>query len=427
MVELSMVRKAENGGLGASGETRVEQSCGKYSLRESEEHLRTLINAMPDIVAFKDGEGRWLEANDFDLKLFQLEQVEYRGKKDSELAEFSPFYHDAFLACEQSDEIAWQARAISRADETIPRPDGPPMVFDIIKVPMFHPDGSRKGLVIVGRDVTGRKLAEAQLSRYQERLESLVRERTAELAEANDQLQVEIAERKRVEEQLRLSLAEKEVLLKEIHHRVKNNLQVVSALLELQAGSIRDSQARACFRDSQDRIRSMALIHEKLYKDSNLRGVHFGEYLHDLIQHLINTYLPDPDRISLRSDVGEVELEMDEAIPCGLIINELVSNALKYAFPDRRAGEIKVRMHSDDNGDSILTVADDGVGLPAGLDIHTTDTMGLQLVSILAGQLRGDMEAVSKEGTMFTIRFRKGARGSRIAEMNNDASSTGAV
>ncbi|RQW83054.1 MAG: PAS domain S-box protein [Geobacter sp.] len=128
--------------------------------------MRTLINAMPDIVAFKDGEGRWLEANRFDLQLFQLESVDYRGKKDSDLAAFSSFYREAFLACEESDELAWQARKPSRADETIPRPDGPPMVFDIIKVPMFYPDGRRKGLVVVGRDITERKLAEAELKKY---------------------------------------------------------------------------------------------------------------------------------------------------------------------------------------------------------------------------------------------------------------------
>ncbi len=133
------------------------------ALRENEARLRTLINSMPDIVCFKDGQGRWLEANEFDLRLFQLENVDYRGKKDSELAEYSPFYREAFQTCEQSDEAAWQAGGISRGDEVIPRPDGPPLVFDIIKVPSFNEDGSRRGLIVVGRDITDRKRAEKEI------------------------------------------------------------------------------------------------------------------------------------------------------------------------------------------------------------------------------------------------------------------------
>ncbi len=133
------------------------------ALRENEERLRTLINAMPDIVCFKDAEGRWLEANDFDLELFELQGVDYRGKKDSELAAWSEFYSDAFMTCEGTDERAWQAGVISRGDEVIPRPDGPPMVFDIIKVPAFDSQGRRKGLVVVGRDVTERNKFEESL------------------------------------------------------------------------------------------------------------------------------------------------------------------------------------------------------------------------------------------------------------------------
>lgn len=137
--------------------------------KETEERLRTLINAMPDIVCFKDGEGRWLEANDADLRLFQLENVDYRGKTDAELAEFSPFYRDAFLACEATDEAAWRAGGVTRGDEVIPRPDAISRILDVIKAPTFHTDGRRKGLVVVGRDITGRRLAETMLENRLER------------------------------------------------------------------------------------------------------------------------------------------------------------------------------------------------------------------------------------------------------------------
>ncbi len=151
--------------------TKIKKNEEK--LRENEERLRTLINAMPDIVCFKDGGGRWLEANAFDLKLFQLEGVDYRGKKDSELACHSSFYRDAFLTCEDTDEASWKAGVATRTDETIPLPDGSEKVFDVIKVPTFKHDGGRKGLIVVGRDITERKKAEQALLAAKEEAERL--------------------------------------------------------------------------------------------------------------------------------------------------------------------------------------------------------------------------------------------------------------
>jgi PAS domain S-box-containing protein len=395
----------------ALGDRIAQHRKMELALHESEEQLRTLINAMPDIVAFKDGAGRWLEANNFDLRLFQLEGVEYRGKKDSELAAFSPFYHDAFLGCEASDELAWQARSATRADETIPRPGGSPMVFDVIKVPMFHPDGRRKGLVVVGRDITERKRVEAELKRYQEQLEHLVDERTAELAMANSHLQIEIAERRHAEELVKASLAEKEVLLKEVHHRVKNNLQIISTLLELQTESIHDDQALKSFRDSQDRLKAMALIHERLYQSRDLASIDFAEYVNNLAGFLFHSYVQDPEQISLRIDVGDAVLDIDEAIPCGLIINELMTNCLKHAFPEGRKGEIAIVCHVGSNGQVALEVADTGIGLPAGLDLRTAGSLGLQIVEMLVRQLRGSVEMRNCNGASFLISFTSNCRG----------------
>jgi two-component sensor histidine kinase/DNA-binding response OmpR family regulator len=378
----------------------------EIALQENEERLRTLINAMPDIVAFKDGEGRWLEANDFDLGLFELEDVDYRGKKDSDLAEFTPFYREALLQCEASDEIAWLAGSLSRADETIPRPNSPPMIFDIIKVPIFHPDGKRKGLVVVGRDVTDRMRAESELKRYQGQLEQMVNERTAELAEANSHLQNEIAERMVAEGLVKASLAEKEVLLKEVHHRVKNNMQIVSTLLDLQSEGIRDEEALKAFRESQDRIKAMALIHERLYESADIVFIDFQRYIEELSAHLFDSYLVEPGRITLHVDAGGVTMGIDRAIPCGLIINELVTNSLKHAFPDNRQGKIRVLFRTGDDGQISLEVADNGVGLPAGLEITKTASLGLQLVHMLARQLRGVVRAENgATGAQFVIGF----------------------
>ncbi len=146
-------------------ETQTKQT--ENLLRESRLRLTTLINATPDIICFKDGQGRWLEANKADLELFQLENVDYRGKTDSELAPYSPFYYDAFMACEQTDEAAWQKGSISRGEETIPRPDGPPKVYDVLKIPLFEEDGSRKALIVLGRDITELKETEKKLRQVQ--------------------------------------------------------------------------------------------------------------------------------------------------------------------------------------------------------------------------------------------------------------------
>lgn len=153
----------------------TDRKKAEEALKESELQLRTLINAMPDIVCFKDGEGRWIEANEFDLKLFQIENVPYKGKKDSELAEFSPFFKDAFLACERSDEEAWKAKQIFRTEEIIFQPDGSSKIFDVIKVPIFNEDGSRKGLVVIGRDITEMKQVEEALRSEKERLDAILR------------------------------------------------------------------------------------------------------------------------------------------------------------------------------------------------------------------------------------------------------------
>jgi len=238
-----------------------------------------------------------------------------------------------------------------------------------------------------------------QLRGLIDRLEQRVADRTAELTAANERLQQEIAERQRVEEQLRESLGQKEVLLHEIHHRVKNNLQVISSLLSLEAGSIDDLQTIEILQDSQDRVRSMALIHEKLYQSRDLARVDFGEYIRSLAGYLFRTYSATPGRITLNVDVRQVLLPIHTAIPCGLIVNELLSNALKHAFPDGRAGEIRVAFHSDGDGRSVLAVRDDGVGLPRDLDFLNTGTLGLQLVHTLVGQLEGDVDFDSDGGT----------------------------
>ncbi|MDQ0338013.1 PAS domain S-box-containing protein [Caldalkalibacillus uzonensis] len=153
---------------------RITKDPLRQQLEQNEQQLRTLINAMPDFVNFKDGEGRWLEVNQFGLELFQLKDTPYKGKKDTELAEYSPFFKEVLLGCEASDEQAWRTKSIVRCEEVIPQPDGPAKIFDVIRVPLFNPDGSRKGLVVIGRDITERKKAAKELTETKERLQLLL-------------------------------------------------------------------------------------------------------------------------------------------------------------------------------------------------------------------------------------------------------------
>jgi len=237
-----------------------------------------------------------------------------------------------------------------------------------------------------------------------EKLHLLLREHGYPVTETPGEV-ADITLREQAESLIKTSLAEKEILIKEIHHRVKNNLQIVSTLLDLQSDYITDGQSLEIFRESKNRIRSIALVHEKLYQAKNFTAIDFNSYLESLTDHILRSYVVDPERTTLEIDAEDVELGIDDAIPCGLIVNELVSNSLKYAFPHSQCGKITVRFENGDNESIVLTVADSGIGLPADLDISATETLGLQLVTILTKQLRGTIELDRERGTKFTIKF----------------------
>src|SRR4029077_4728290 len=187
-----------------------------------------------------------------------------------------------------------------------------------------------------------------------------------------------------------------EVLLKEIHHRVKNNLQIVSSLLNLQMEKLSDTKAIELFKESQNRVRSIALFHEKLYQSRDLGRVEIAEYLKGLANGLFATYGVKPDDIVLAVHTEDIPLGVDAAISCGLIVNELISNALKHAFPDHQKGRVEVTLRSA-GSDVVLEVADNGVGFPANLDFHNASTLGLKLVAIFTEQVGGTMD-LTREG-----------------------------
>jgi two-component sensor histidine kinase len=211
---------------------------------------------------------------------------------------------------------------------------------------------------------------------------------------------------KRAETQIKKSLQEKETLLKEIYHRVKNNLNLISSLLNLQSNYIKDKEDLELFRESQTRAKSMALIHKRLYQAEDLKNIDFGEYLHILITDLFKTYEVDPGRVKLDMSLENVMLDINTTIPLGLIVNELVSDCMKYAFPNGREGIIKIKLESKDLHYK-LSVCDNGVGLPKDLDFKDTDSLGMQLVNTLTSQIDGNIDLTVHNGTKFVISFKE--------------------
>ena len=220
----------------------------------------------------------------------------------------------------------------------------------------------------------------------------------------------DVTARKIADESIRASLREKEVLLKEIHHRVKNNLQVVSSLLGLQSRTIEDLLTRKKFQESQNRVHSMALIHESLYQSDNLSEIDFPAYIDQLAAHLLRSYGAGPAHVKISSAIGDVRLPIDTAVPCGLIINELVSNSLKYAFPDGRRGRIRIEMREDEHQRIRLEVSDNGIGLPENVDFLSTRSLGFRLVHTLADQLGATIETESKGGARIALTFQAGVQ-----------------
>jgi PAS domain S-box-containing protein len=216
----------------------------------------------------------------------------------------------------------------------------------------------------------------------------------------------DMSEQKEAESRVKASLEEKEVLLKEIHHRVKNNLQIVSSLLQLQASYIKDPDALNIFEESRDRIKSMALIHEQLYQSNDLAQIDFPEYLRSLLNMVLSAHRTKQTHVETRLHVDPVSLDLDTAIPVGLITNELVTNSLKYAFAGRNVGEIGVRLTKSESGDYLLMVSDNGVGLPPKFNFDKATSLGLRLVRILTKQMRARLEISNGIGTEFRVYFK---------------------
>ena len=339
--------------LDISDRKQVEET-----LRFAARRWRTTFDAMKDMVLLLDREGKIKRCNSATAAYFGRPVEEINGRNCCEFIqgtavpdELCPFRR--MLQTKRREHIVLQ-----RGEKW----------FDVVVDPLLDDAGAVNGAVHIMYDVT---------------------------------------ERKRAEEQIRESLAEKEILLKEIHHRVKNNLQVIMSLLRHQSEYAQDPKIHDIFLESQSRIKAISFIHEKLYQSDNLAKIDLRDYISSLAKSLFRTYKVNTAQIHLAVDADDISLGVDAAIPCGLIINELVSNSLKHAFPDNRAGKIAITIRTVSAGEFELAVGDDGVGIPMDLDITHAKSLGLHLVTLLArNQLRGHIEMMRNGGTSFRIRFK---------------------
>ena len=351
------------------------------ALREREQKLAGIVESVTDVMVMIDSQLNIVWANDVAMRIFGHDIF---GKKC-----YSAYYgrHEAcepcivkqcfddgnihefetkIIAADGSNKFFWCTASVSERDE----------------------DGRTKMVVEFLRDITEKKQTEQALQ--------IAYDQAIIYAE---QLKAEIEERTRAEK-------EKEVLLREIHHRVKNNMQVISSLLKLQSGSIEDKRSVEMLKESQDRIRAMALVHEKLYESKDLANIDFNEYIKYLSQTLFRSYAVNREKIRLKLNIEKVMLKIDKAIPCGLIVNELILNSLKHAFADNDRGEIEVSLLFINENEVELTVSDNGIGVPEGIDFNNSGSLGLKLVNILTDQIDGKLYLDRSKGTKFQIRFK---------------------
>ena len=338
-----------------------ERKKAEEALVDSEEKYRTLFDANPIYTILLDVNGKILDINDITANLSGLPKDELVGKSFNEL----DFY--------QTEDYSEQR---IKFQEALNEKSPPPYISKVTINGNDHWIENRFTL----------------LKNDDERSILLI---------AND-----ITESKKAEKEIKSSLKEKENLLREIHHRVKNNMQIISSLLNLQTKYVNDVEAIDVLQESQNRVKSMAMIHEKIYQSNDLEEINFADYIQSLISNLFYTYNVDKNLIKSTFKIENITLNMETAVPCGLIISELISNSLKYAFPNKMHGEIIVSLKSIEDKYELM-IKDNGIGLPEGLDLNNLESLGLLLVKILTEQIEGELIINSENGTEFKILFKE--------------------
>lgn len=377
VVRIRVMTDEQGNKIGTKGVNQdiTEFKMAEEALNEADQRLAEIIDFLPDATFAIDVKGRVISWNRAIEEMTWVWSEEILGKDHYEYS--LPFYGKRRpglidLVNSPDEEIEKNYQNIKRngkvlTAETEVKLKGDTRTVWVKVVPLEDSKGNYTGAIEAIRDITDLRNAEKKLKK---------------------------------------SLKEKETLLKEIHHRVKNNLMIISSLLNLQSHYIKDKEALDVFRESQNRAKSMALIHERLYQSTDLKNIDFGDYIRSLTTDLYHTMVSDPVRVKLDLDLEDVKIDINTVVPMGLIVNELVTNSMKYAFPTDESGYIKVELHRE-NENILLSVSDNGVGFPENIDYENTSSLGLQLVNNLIKQIDGELELDKRQGTTFTIRFKE--------------------
>jgi PAS domain S-box-containing protein len=307
------------------------------------------------LIASAEGDVEWV--NDGFIRLIGMPKEKVLGRKVAEINVYNDIVKEIAAAVSEKHSRIFESNVTTHNLKNI--------WISTTLTPIYNEFGNLKKVVLVDTDITSGKILQKQIEE---------------------------------------SLKEKDVLLKEIHHRVKNNLQIIISLLNLQSGYIKDETTLKAVQDGQNRVRSMALVHEKFYQSEELSEIDFGEYVEKLSQYIYQSYGDKSDRIHLIIEAGRVGLDMDTAMPSGLLVNEIVTNAYKYAFPGDMQGEIRINIKQED-GKVIFRISDNGVGLPEQINLEQSETLGMQLIQALTAQLDGELTVKRDKGTEFTITF----------------------
>ncbi|MBI3356799.1 MAG: PAS domain S-box protein [Nitrospirae bacterium] len=361
---VSPVKDSEGLVIAASAIARdiTQRKRIEAALRESEARFRMMADTAPVMV--------WMAGPDTNCTFVNKRWLEFTGRSlEEEIGEawITGVHPNDLARCHETYQSSFRTEQPFTMEYRLRRRDGEYRWLLDTGVPLFEPTGRFGGYIGTCIDLT---------------------------------------ERKEMEDQLRKTLKEKESLLREVHHRVKNNLQVISSLLNLQMVSIKDPQITQLFRECQVRITSIALLHETLHRSSDLSRISMGEYMRTLTGHLFRSYGVDNSKIRLVLNIDEVDLDVDTGLTCGLIIDELVSNCLKHAFLNGRQGQITIDLYVHDDETYTLRVGDDGIGIPKDGRLNNPDSLGLELVSLMAEKLDGTIDLQSGDGTEWQIRFR---------------------